>query len=967
MRMELDSLYEWLSKTYHEQLGLILANDENLSEDSRPIALWQSEGKGGVDCAELLDRDLGAWLHFRVFDEKIGKETLERLVDGDVRWGLQQLASLSPSMRAGEKDQFGSWQIHLIWLVPQSQQSTWRKKMQAIRAESGFSEELGLDGIFIDGQVELAATFEAHRMPQLLFSSRRLLNLPVDKMPQWLKANEIFSESLKKLPSQVDALDKQRAEQLVDELLGKFQSESSPLATTAVSPVTQYTKISVRNFRNIEEATLQFPNHDVVVVHGPNGSGKSSLFEALALGVTGSSNILKNYLHRNEIDLLPTEKRCYVENVLANRRAQQGVSPSVMLNDQPCAFETLASAAEEASEWIRAADGNLLAQEDARTFVEESGTDLGSRILRGYSELADKTQDYVDAQYNQSNQRYKTWLSEYGLNSGITLASTRFAKLARKLLGDHVPPGGQGIASWLGALKLRFPEAIEQVNAADLRWQRIDSQAGRDELAEKMASAEKLGFGVEVLENWLKARLASLEEIDLLYRSFESRILNLTSQLDGIQDDLKSWAAWKIRQSHTQVSQTVPVSQNDLATDRIALLERELVDLTRKGQDLNLQAEHLSTVMREILPKWQKSHPTECPTCKANHADGIEHVVAGLHTGVQEQVEALRSAYRDKQNEIKQLRLQQSIFDKCPLSVERQKQLADLLNVPVDGPQGLEALISQPRGDELIMQSITLLAIRPKLQDLIRAAEPAKEEAGRVFESISKAAAEGEALRTTPDSWGRLKKMIDSIAAELVRQHLPNTLEAVWQEIAFGLTPARWNLWGQPRLVPTLARGAQKLTVVIEPSKDIPNGKNLLARYAFNQAEKHILGLAWFFTRYLSHGRYQHSLIALDDPAQEMDQTTYRVFVRWIQALSRLHISREIPLSTVIFLHQEDRALDLARATSLSVVMIEWASQMRTHGPNATVKTLQLNNSEYKWPLPAPLRSAASQVGFQVS
>ncbi len=273
-------------------------------------------------------------------------------------------------------------------------------------------------------------------------------------------------------------------------------------------------------------------------------------------------------------------------------------------------------------------------------------------------------------------------------------------------------------------------------------------------------------------------------------------------------------------------------------------------------------------------------------------------------------------------------------------------------------------MVSQPNGSALIMQSIAALAARPKLRDLMLACEPANEAAGRVFESLSMVTAEGESLRVAPDSWGRIKKLIDSAAASLVQQHLPNTLEAVWQEIAYGLTPARWNLWGKPRLIPNLARGAQKLTVEITPNPEVrgSNGENLLARYAFNQAEQHILGLAWFFTRYLSHGRFKHALMALDDPAQEMDQTTYRIFVRWIQAMSRLHVARKIPLSTVVFLHQEDRALDLARATNLSVVMIEWASQMRTDGPNPTVKTLQLNNSDFKWPLPEALKAAPENM-----
>jgi hypothetical protein len=954
------SLFGWLSDAYSTQLGVALERNE-MQRETLPIALWRDEHLVGADCAEVFDSDLGAWLRFRVLNEQTSAEAINKLVDGDIQWGLRQLAALSQTMRSGEPDPNGGWQIHLIWLVSKKHQDAWRKKMQAMRADSGYSEELGLDGIFFTEPSTFRPTLDGHRLPQLLFASRKLLSLSADKMPQWLRANEVFAAALKELPAQATVMDKQRTQALVDELLkpGGVESPTAELMADIPISANQYTKLAVQYVRNVEKATLSLPIGKVVVVHGPNGSGKSSLFEALAIGVTGSSTTLRNYLEKDvEKDLTPKERANYVANVLANRRQREGSIPVIQLNDRASALETIASSFEEASARVKAADGTFLAQEDARAFVSLPGADLALRILRGYSDLADRTQEYVDAQYNQSNQRNKEWLSEHGLNSGITLPSTRFTKLALMQLGKHVPSGGQGISNWLGSLAKRFPEATEQSSAAGLRWQRVDNPAGRDELCEKMANVEKLGFGVEMLEGWFKARLNALQAIDELDRIYESRIQALTSQFQEIQEDLKSWATWKIRQAQTPAIQAVPDASHELSMGQIAELEKALAELTRQGQDLSLRNEHLTGVVRDVLPKWKGSHPKDCPTCSAVHADGIESVVAGLQVIVQQQVDALRNAYREKQGQLKQLRSAQTTQDVCPLSEVRQNQLANLLNLELDGPQGLAALISQPDGHALIMQSIAALAARPKLRDLMLACEPANEAAGRVFESISTVTAEGEALRIAPESWGRIKKLIDSSAALLVQQHLPNTLEAVWQEIAYGLTPARWNLWGKPRLIPNLSRGAQKLTVEIAPNTEMQgsNGKNLLARYAFNQAEQHILGLAWFFTRYLSHGRFQHALMALDDPAQEMDQTTYRIFVRWIQAMSRLHVVRKIPLSTVVFLHQEDRALDLARATNLSVVMIEWAAQMRTDGPHPTVKTLQLNNSDFKWPLPEPFR-----------
>ena len=84
------------------------------------------------------------------------------------------------------------------------------------------------------------------------------------------------------------------------------------------------------------------------------------------------------------------------------------------------------------------------------------------------------------------------------------------------------------------------------------------------------------------------------------------------------------------------------------------------------------------------------------------------------------------------------------------------------------------------------------------------------------------------------------------------------------------------------------------------------------------------MGLAWFFTRYLTHGRFHRAFIALDDPAQEMDQTTFRSFARFVQALLRLHEKKNVPTQLVLFLHQEDRALDMARATLGRFIMLSW-------------------------------------------
>ena len=100
-----------------------------------------------------------------------------------------------------------------------------------------------------------------------------------------------------------------------------------------------------------------------------------------------------------------------------------------------------------------------------------------------------------------------------------------------------------------------------------------------------------------------------------------------------------------------------------------------------------------------------------------------------------------------------------------------------------------------------------------------------------------------------------------------------------------------------------------------------------LARYILNQAETHLLGLGWFFTKYLTHGRFRCRFLVMDDPAQQLDQTNYRDLCRFWRALVRLHAIRQIPLRLVLFLHQEDRALDAARATRGAVDLLGWAPE----------------------------------------
>jgi hypothetical protein len=174
------------------------------------------------------------------------------------------------------------------------------------------------------------------------------------------------------------------------------------------------------------------------------------------------------------------------------------------------------------------------------------------------------------------------------------------------------------------------------------------------------------------------------------------------------------------------------------------------------------------------------------------------------------------------------------------------------------------------------------------------------------------------------DHWKPVQTVFRKKLAKIVREHLPTTLERLWGELTMNLTPAPWLLPERPTFEMALRRGQRRASVMV-------GGR--LARYILNQAETHLLGLGWFFTRYFTHGRFRSPALVMDDPAQQLDQTSYRDLCRLWRVLVRLHAIRKLPLRLVLFLHQEDRALDAARATGGLVDVLRWAPEQRDDLP----------------------------------
>jgi hypothetical protein len=171
-------------------------------------------------------------------------------------------------------------------------------------------------------------------------------------------------------------------------------------------------------------------------------------------------------------------------------------------------------------------------------------------------------------------------------------------------------------------------------------------------------------------------------------------------------------------------------------------------------------------------------------------------------------------------------------------------------------------------------------------------------------------------------------------------------LERLWSELVLNLTAAPWLLPARPSFDVKVRRGEQGVSVRI---------KDRLARYILNQSEVHILGLAWFFARYVTYGRFQHAIMVMDDPAQELDQTSFRDLCRLLETWVRLHRVSAIPLSLVVLLNQESRALDAARATGGTLAILEWRGIQ-----NATLRQIDVIGPAFYPPQPTTLFTAAA-------
>lgn len=932
MHKSLNEIKQWLMSQYADigiELGSVLKDGS---------ACWIDLDDSS---AEVYDSSLGVCVRLAVLDQPEGAS---EQVLSTVQSALDKVATLDvrSGIPAAEADELGAWQVHVVWIVEPNCRQSWGMAIRELRRSSSHSEEIGID-ILESERGSVQSRLNLDGLPCFMFHSRRLLNLSFADLPKWRSPDTNFEDQLKQYLSEIRD---QEQKEFVTGVLARSQEGTEVASSDTVNQVGEEPEdpvLSVADFRNVVSATIAMPlDGRATVLHGPNGTGKSSLFEALSIAMFNTS--LRHLEYLGDQDVSARERQEYVKNALHRFGSQN--TPSVKLRGEET-IAALVSTLEDSKRRLSDASGTLLAQESARDFVKMSAREVAGVVLSDFSPRARRIQEVVDRGASQAKAAWQDWLRVNGLNASIAKQETILTKLVEQSLNSRCPPVSTMLYQWLSSVSKRFGNYEAQARALHQSIEDLDSTPGRAAVVKSVVTAIVGNLSATTpLIRWLGERSARLDDIYDMAERLQSEVATLQGDWPVVKRDLGAWRDWLTKPLDKTLRDT---ETNDEDIRRADTYRRRLEELAPIGQSLRVRKEHLDTVMAGVLSKWSASNPHNCPTCDAEHLSGIQSVVSQLQREVSTEYVNMRNEYSEIQAELRRIQERRAHIGVPPLSEERMLEISKILKIRDSDETSLDVAL---RGDsqfmhDLISQTESTFAFpkRGATTDLDELNALAEGIAGEAIQMRS----EGLSKQEEPLRWDDLKKRVDSLAIDVVGTHLPKTLGAVWNEIASALAPAKWNQIATPRMHVELQRGSERVGVVVDRENN-----RVPVRHILNQAEQHVLGLAWFFTRHLSFGRFVSPLVVMDDPAQEMDQVTYRKFVRFAQCFLRLHRAMKRKTRLVVFLHQEERALDLARATALdgAVTILEWAKEIRMDEPKATVRLLRLRNAEQRAPLP---------------
>jgi hypothetical protein len=941
-----------LAEAYRAKLGLEIGDSvSELEALKKPV--WRtvsgddlisersadSTDKAGL----LLDPEIGILAYILPFS---GKTILKNQIARALK--LRSRLSIERNYTGGAADTDydpGAWRVVLHWLASATERETWTDQMMEVRRETAFSEEISMDALFITaGRIE--EQIGSYGFPRLLLTTREVLKKKrLDEITQWLSANKLVEVALSGFAS---SFNKPAQAELAGEVVRAMYefNNASPAADASNSapdkPKT-LCNIRIRNFRNLRDARFDFGKGPVSasIVHGPNGTGKSSLCEALSLALFQSSFRYKAFSDRNrEKDVTATDRgREYISKYLTPIEDPKS-EPRIALDGQDFVTPHLVGN-EKAQEVDLAMNGTILTQDSSLEFTRMPSHELGARVLRGYSELADHIDQFTESRVNQASTLRQEFLRGLGFSAAITKADTAYERIAKREIDLALPAFPHSLVTWLESAD-NLPG--NSSSGLVLQW-RAWGELGRNELAKEFAESNNNETKLtEETRRWLarfnQLAIGSSEVI----KGIEAKMESIRTEFDSAATKIKVWGEWLERRAQSPDASSSPEAEP--IAKKLGELQVLQEQVLERGRSAGGHFEHLATVEAFVRETWSKDHSGECPTCGTDHTahGGILKVVEELRAQTSSERDRLRQEFREIKVQIEQTQKQLAELGQtqCPLSSEDQSKLAEALQWLVPTDTNLSDWVGlKPQRETLLRAIATLHQIpsAPSGVDVDGSAESV------VKKILSRCRAADETFEA-PNNWKPVKEKLTQILASIVNEHLPNTLEKLWSELALNLTAAPWLLPDPFRIDVVTRRGEHASTIRV---------KGRLARYILNQAEIHTLGLAWFFARYLTRGRFFHSCIVMDDPAHELDQTSFRDLCRLWETTMRLHRVYHRPLKLIVMLNQESRAVEAARATGAILSVLGWERQQEIQ----SVRSISVIGEGFHAPQPSVMFAAS--------
>ncbi len=913
----------------------------DLNDLSKPAKDVVDELPAGL----VVDPDIGVLFYIIPY---VKDQDIKAKVTNALRIRSELLPDSNPGPDNKILDEAGSWRVILCWLLESSERDIWITSISSLRKDTAYLEEIPVDFIARDHDDPWNSSFETYGFPRLLFQTRKALAMScIEDSFKWVSADETVKRIVQDFPDKFSDSDQILYAKEIQEKASLYKSSQGEDEPVSVPEPMRLESIAVRNFRNINNIELRYPTDTAnsIILHGPNGTGKSSIFEAISLRVFGTSSRFDRFLQDKDIKV-HDKARKYIDEYVKPIKGT-GTSLSVSLNGEKSELE-LVTDIEEARILLSNMNGTLISQEHSAKFSELSSSDLAAEVLGGYSDLSNILREHIQSRYDEVNNKRQNFLSQYDLKLNIKLKKTARNRIAQRIVKNEISPATPALIDWIKKIVDSSHEEIDGINVLCNKWIKWNESSTPAKDAEGANSIEAVR---EIISEHLTEYSNLFKKTTIWISNFQEDYLSGIKDASGIGEDhfselvdashiiekINIWGKWL----ESQKDRAEEMSQQELKKmeQELKTQKQKQEEIIRNGKILRTRLDHHKN-LDEILDGWIKEHPNECITCGTDltERNGLIAVIDNLKELAKAERQKLLSQNEDISKKISEL---QKEYDKYaqvahPLSPDDRTNVMKPFLWFLKDEATFSEYVKNSENREKIISLLNRMLQVPKIQE----PQNIEEESSRIAEKIISGFNEYDVVSKSPDDWDRIRKTYMEEAGSIVKDHLPKYLGALWSELALNLTPATWLLPGKFTFsIETQARG-HKVSINTEDGH--------LAKYLFNQAEIHTLGIGWFFARYLTHGRFYYNFIVMDDPAQEMDQATYRDICRLWETIIRLHRTHDMPLSLLIMLHQESRAMDAARATNGQLCVLGWDKQQQDTVQQQTVKYVKLIGDQFK-------------------